>query len=86
MDPALIRPGRVDLKEFIGHCTKPQLEQMFLRFYPGENAIPQSKVFADKVLSEGKAVSPAQIQGFFMFHKHSNADQVINDYKIIWKL
>ncbi|ENN79957.1 mitochondrial chaperone BCS1 [Dendroctonus ponderosae] len=86
LDPALIRPGRVDLKEYIGWCSRTQLEQMFMRFYPGENALEESRRFADNVLGEGKNVSPAQIQGFFMFHKHSSSDEVIKDYQLIWKL
>lgn len=33
LDPALIRPGRVDFKEYVGHCSRYQLEEMFKRFY-----------------------------------------------------
>ncbi|KAL1514359.1 hypothetical protein ABEB36_003628 [Hypothenemus hampei] len=86
LDPALVRPGRVDLKEYIGWCTRPQLEQMFLRFYPGENAYSLSKKFAEDVLFEEKNVSPAQVQGFFMFHKHAEPTEVLHNYKMIWTL
>lgn len=82
----MIRPGRVDLKEYIGWCSHSQIEQMFYRFYPGENAPEQAKTFADKVTEEGKNVSPAQIQGFFMVHKHSKPEEVIDNYKLIWQL
>ncbi|KAJ7624490.1 P-loop containing nucleoside triphosphate hydrolase protein [Roridomyces roridus] len=34
LDPALIRPGRMDLKIKYGLATMEQLEQMFDRFYP----------------------------------------------------
>ncbi|KAJ7083920.1 P-loop containing nucleoside triphosphate hydrolase protein [Mycena crocata] len=34
LDPALIRPGRMDLKIQYGLATSEQLEQMFDRFYP----------------------------------------------------
>ncbi|KAJ7065640.1 hypothetical protein C8F01DRAFT_1366589 [Mycena amicta] len=34
LDPALIRPGRMDLKIKYGLATAEQLEQMFDRFYP----------------------------------------------------
>lgn len=59
---------------------------MFLRFYDGEDAKSQAKLFADKVVSFNKNVSPAQIQGFFMFHKNSDPQEVINDCKVIWEL
>lgn len=33
LDPALVRPGRIDVKEYIGWCSANQVEQMFLKFY-----------------------------------------------------
>ncbi|KAJ7075288.1 P-loop containing nucleoside triphosphate hydrolase protein [Mycena belliarum] len=38
LDPALIRPGRMDLKIQYGLATSEQLEQMFARFYPYDDA------------------------------------------------
>lgn len=29
-----ILTGRVDVKQFIGHCSQSQLKRMFVRFYP----------------------------------------------------
>ncbi|XP_044752023.1 mitochondrial chaperone BCS1 [Coccinella septempunctata] len=86
LDPALIRPGRVDLKEYIGYCSSHQIEQMFLRFYPGENGRMQAREFAEIVKSFGKQVSPAQIQGFFMFYKHEDPKIVLKNCEDIWKL
>lgn len=86
LDPALIRPGRVDLKEYIGWCSEIQIEKMFLRFYQGELAQSQAKEFAKSVKAFKKNVSPAQVQGFFMFHKHSDPKDVIINSKMIWEL
>ncbi|KAJ8957611.1 hypothetical protein NQ314_006514 [Rhamnusium bicolor] len=55
-------------------------------FYGGENAKSQAKLFAEKVISFKTNVSPAQIQGFFMFHKHSDPQEVIKNCKMIWEL
>lgn len=86
LDPALIRPGRVDLKEYIGYCSQYQIEQMFLRFYKGQEAASQAKEFAEKVVTFKKHVSPAQVQGYFMFHKMSSGREVIKNVEMIWQL
>ncbi len=81
LDPALIRPGRVDMKEFVGHCSSYQLQQMFQRFYRDE---PEhlSAEFAQLILDQGRPVSPALIQGYFMFHKDSSREMMKNAPKI----
>jgi len=60
---------------------------MFLRFYkePGKDPDALAKEFANSVMSFKKNVSPAQIQGYFMFHK-SNPDAVVNNVAQIWEL
>lgn len=90
LDPALIRPGRIDYKEYVGYCERYQLEQMFKRFYAitsEDGAVNETlhKEFAEAVLAIGKNVSPAQIQGYFMMHKLSDQKTVIDNVHQIWQ-
>ena len=34
LDPALIRPGRVDLQVDLGPAVKEQIEELYLKFFP----------------------------------------------------
>lgn len=62
---ALVRPGRVDLNVYVGLASRPQLRRMFLRFFPGQEALAEQ--FA--TLGDGEGLSMAELQGFFMFFK-----------------
>ncbi|XP_077987966.1 mitochondrial chaperone BCS1-like [Glandiceps talaboti] len=84
LDPALIRPGRVDMKELIDHATDHQLMHMYTRFYP-DYPETHSHQFAQAVLSHKKPVSIAQIQGYFMLYK-SDGDAVLKNVEEIWTL
>ena len=68
LDPALIRPGRVDVKEYFGHASHYQMKEMFLRFYGGSE---DSAVEFANIISAGAPVSTAFLQGLFI----SNKDQ-----------
>ncbi|XP_043489320.1 mitochondrial chaperone BCS1 [Polistes fuscatus] len=87
LDPALVRPGRVDVKEYIGWCSGSQVEQMFLRFYKSPENVTNdmAKQFANEVMAQKRNVSPAQIQGYFMFHKN-DPEKVLSNVTQIWEL
>lgn len=77
LDHALIRPGRVDMMQYVGHCSHAQLSKMFGRFYPLET-VESSNLFADRVLELGVDVSAAQIQGYFMWFKKDSQAAIDN--------
>jgi chaperone BCS1 len=71
LDPALIRPGRVDSVERIGDCTPHQAEGMYRKFFPGPQNEEAAGVFGKRLseLGEGVPVSMAALQGYFLQHK-----------------
>lgn len=77
LDSALIRPGRVDLKQYIGHCNQWQLTQMFQRFYP-EEPVSEAERFAKCALAAHGEISAAQVQGHFLLHKMDPAASIEN--------
>jgi len=80
LDPALVRPGRVDIIQFIGFCSRHQLIEMFSRFYPDQNE-NRAAVFADKVAELGVDLSAAQVQGYFMWFKSSPQAAIDNVHR-----
>lgn len=74
LDPALIRPGRVDIIERIGEADEEQMKLMFLRFYPGETEL--AREFLDKC--DGTFASMAVLQGYFLCYK-DKPEQAVKD-------
>lgn len=78
LDPALIRPGRVDMIVRIGEATRHQAGEMFHRFYGDVDKDGSGKErFLKKLDDMGlfdekveKRTSAAAIQGLFLFHKN----------------
>lgn len=81
LDPAMIRPGRVDFKQFIGYASEYQASAMYRRFYPHDSD-QMALQFARQLAALNKPISSAQIQGFFMFFKNDSKQAInnINSY------
>lgn len=73
LDPALIRPGRVDMKEYLGNATDYQIKKMFMRFYDDEKLANE---FVEKL--KGRDISTASLQGHFVYYKDKPQEAVDN--------
>ncbi|KHJ77931.1 hypothetical protein OESDEN_22449 [Oesophagostomum dentatum] len=71
LDPALIRPGRVDRKQLFGNVTRGMAAKMFTRFYGLAEDDPMCEEFVRRVFALGSELSPAQLQGHFLLYKQS---------------
>ena len=67
LDPALIRPGRVDVIQHIGDATDFQITAMAKRFYP-ECTDEMASNMASQLSEIGVKISMAKLQGFFVQH------------------
>ncbi|KAJ3137221.1 hypothetical protein HK101_003897, partial [Irineochytrium annulatum] len=69
LDPALIRPGRVDYKVLLDDASDHQARTMFLRFYPGEEALADEFVKAVAPTGGKSRCSCAALQGHFVMYR-----------------
>ena len=74
LDPALIRPGRIDRKELIGYADREQLRRLFVRFF-GDNDPSMADYFADS-LAEGTLPMSA-VQTYLIQHADSADDALL---------
>lgn len=79
LDPALIRPGRVDLSQLIDDAGPTQAKSLFIKFYKGDETAG-SVMTDDEVVSlgqklekivegemeNGRRISMAALQGLFI--------------------
>jgi hypothetical protein len=77
LDPALIRAGRVDLKVEMPHASPQQKRDLFLMFYPGEEA--HADAFAARVNAFERPLSMAGLQNHFIRHRLSDAATAATD-------
>jgi hypothetical protein len=72
LDPALIRPGRVDVRVLIDNPSGPLVKEIFNRFYPA-TSFPQASELATKLatLFTERRLSMATIQGELMRERHN---------------
>lgn len=72
LDPALIRPGRVDLACLIDDASPSQAKRLFTRFYDSEQNVDletfgnELENMVDKEIEQGRRVSMAALQGTFI--------------------
>lgn len=70
LDPAILRPGRVDYKVLIDNASEYQILKMFMKFYGNnENAQQLQEEFVGRVKLLNMKISPAQLQGLFVRYK-----------------
>lgn len=78
LDPALIRPGRIDKRVEFGHAQPEQIRRLFLRFYQTEEAAAlqpeggelakQGDALARRLSAAGHDLSMAAVQGHLLVH------------------
>jgi mitochondrial chaperone BCS1 len=86
LDPALIRPGRVDLIELLDDASPAQARRLFLQFYgdaglsedKGEqrklsNAADELESLIKDGMSEKRKISMASLQGVFIRNEPTEA-------------
>ena len=64
LDPALIRPGRADVKMAFENATADQARRLYERFFPGEGG---AHAFGAQI--EDRACSMATLQDYLMLHR-----------------
>lgn len=96
LDPALIRPGRVDSAHLIDDASPAQAQLLFNRFYGGslkvtglsDDIIQAMGIKLHDMVSEelktGRRVSMAALQGHFIRHEAKDALDKCRDLFTRW--
>lgn len=85
LDSALIRPGRVDTRAYVGYASESQVERMFRRFYR-DTTDEEASRFVREVFDrpERPDISLAQLQGLFLRFKN-NPQQVFTGLSMLYE-
>ncbi|KAI1843888.1 hypothetical protein JX266_009944 [Neoarthrinium moseri] len=87
LDSALTRPGRIDMKVFLGNISQKSAKQMFIRMFSPELDTSESPLDIHQIESLGSqfaaqipedAFTPSQLQGFFQLNLDSPVDAAEN--------
>ena len=79
LDPALLRPGRVDFCQLIDLASTKQIMDMFNIFYPGHQ--DTARKFSEAIPT--RSLSPARIQGHFIMFKN-NPDEALKNIDLLF--
>ena len=66
LDPALLRPGRIDLRVDLSHCSAQQAYTMFARYF-GDAAPSMERM--ERAMGRATGVSPAQVNGVLLMNR-----------------
>lgn len=79
LDPALIRPGRVDLAVLIGDASTAQARKLFMQFYADTAQQELTRLanelekLVQKEMQSGRRISMAALQGLFIRNEAKDA-------------
>ena len=85
LDPALIRPGRVDLACLIDDASSSQAKLLFIRFYDSGQNVDLKALgdelgnLVEKETKQGRRVSMAALQGTFIRNGPEEAVRAANE-------
>ncbi|KAK4629145.1 putative mitochondrial chaperone bcs1 [Fulvia fulva] len=75
LDPALIRPGRIDGKHLFANATRDVMQQQFAHIF---SDIPGVTEFSSEYNIPEDRITPAEIQAFLLCHRSCPANAVKN--------
>ncbi|KAG1455651.1 hypothetical protein G6F56_007015 [Rhizopus delemar] len=85
LQPALLRPGRIDVKMELGYADKTQIHRMFMRFL-SDDEVPTKRIceLADQFTQDipDLTVTPAELQNFFIVNVMDKEDREDFEYII----